>query len=275
MTVALDPAQLAATAQRAALAGGKVLADRRGQPVEITLKDARVDVTSPVDLAAQRAVAAEIRAVHPDHRVVGEEPDGSLDAGHPDQPVWYVDPLDGTRNYLNGVGYFCTSVAVAHDGTVLAGAVYDPTADELFTATRGRGAQVNGVPLRVAGTPGIERALLVTQAQSADPAVIAGFAELMATLMNASGGVRFPGAPALVLAHVAAGRYTGYVERTMDPWDVAAGRLLVEEAGGRISDFAGRPAPVDQVVDLVATNGHIHDALLAVLSGADRHREDP
>ena len=262
------------------MAGGAVLLGRRGQPVEITLKDARVDVTSSVDLAAQRAVVAVIRAAHPDHRVVAEElvaeePDGPRNAGPPDQPVWYVDPLDGTRNYLNGVGYYCVSVAVALAGTVLAGAVHDPTADELFTATLGGGAMCNGVPLRVAGTRAIERALVVTQAQSADPAVIAEFADLMVTLMNATAGVRFPGAPALVMAHVAAGRYTGYLERTMDPWDVAAGRLLIEEAGGRITDFAGRPAPVDEVVDLVATNGHVHDALLAVLGSPHRHREEP
>jgi myo-inositol-1(or 4)-monophosphatase len=261
---------LAETAQRAARAGGAELLARLGGPLEVTLKDARVDVTSSADLAAQRAVAAVIRAEFPTHRVIGEERDEDTAAAAPNAPTWYVDPLDGTRNYLNGVRFFCVSVAATRGGVVQAGAVYDPSTDEMFTATRGGGATCNGAPLRVAATTDLAASLVVTQAQSADPAVIAEFTELMGRLMNATGGVRFPGAPALVMAHVAAGRYTAYVERRMDPWDIAAGRLLIAEAGGRISDFGGAPAAVDAVVDLVASNAGVHDALVDILKGVRR-----
>jgi myo-inositol-1(or 4)-monophosphatase len=252
----------AETAERAARAAGAELLRMQGGPLDVTLKDARVDVTSSADAAAQRAVTAVLTAEYPDHVVIGEEEGGEPD---PDRPVWYVDPLDGTRNYLNGVPYFCTSVAVTLRGEVLAGAVYDPSRDELYSAVRGGGAWCDGRALRVSPVDDVARALVVTQAQSADPRVIREFADLMALLMGVSAGVRFPGAPALVLAHIAAGRYAAYVERVMDPWDVAAGRLLVEEAGGRVTDFAGRPVGTD-LADVVASNGHVHDALLKTLS---------
>lgn len=259
-----ERAAWAATAERAARAAGAELLRMQGGPLDVTLKDARVDVTSSADAAAQRAVSAVLAAEYPDHVVIGEE-DGVADVRVRERPVWYVDPLDGTRNYLNGVPYFCTSVAVTLNGAVLAGAVYDPSRDEMYSAVRGGGARCDGRPLRVSAVDDVARALVVTQAQSADPATIREFADLMALLMGVSAGVRFPGAPALVLAHVAAGRYGAYVERTMDPWDVAAGRLLVEEAGGRFTDFAGRPVGTD-LADVVASNGHVHDALLKTLS---------
>ncbi len=261
-----DAAGWAETAQRAARAGGDVLLDRLGRPADVALKDARVDVTSSVDLAAQHAAVTAIRGAHPDHVVIGEEDQDVAATATPGTPVWYVDPLDGTRNYLNGVPFFCVSVAVTLGGEVVAGAVFDPTRDELYAAVRGGGATCNGTPLRVSDVESVDRALVVTQAQSSDPAVIAAFTDLMGRLMNVSAGVRFPGAPALVLAHLAAGRYTAYCERSMDPWDIAAGRLLVEEAGGRITDFAGRVPGVDAVADVVVSNGHVHDALLAALS---------
>lgn len=259
------------TAERAARAAGAELMRLRGTPVGVTLKDARVDVTSSADLAAQAAVTAVIRRAHPGHVVIGEEHDGERETAT-DGPVWFVDPLDGTRNYLNGVPFFCTSVAVAVGSEVVAGAVYDPTHDELYRASRGGGATCNGAPLRVSETGRIGEALVVTQAQSSDPAVIAAFLDLMGVLMNATAGVRFPGAPALVLAHVAAGRYTAYCERIMDPWDVAAGRLLVEEAGGRFTDFHGRHVGTG-LADVVASNGLVHDALLAAITSGTTAEE--
>lgn len=262
-TEAVAPDELAATAQRAARAAGAELRRLTGGPIDVTLKDARVDITTSADLAAQRAAVAVLRGEYPDHTVIGEE-DGDDARGVAGSPVWYVDPLDGTRNYLNGVPFFCTSVAVVVDGAVHAGAVYDPSHDEMFSAALGRGATRDGVPLRVSAVADLAQALVVTQAQSSDPAVIGQFCDLMGVLMNASAGVRFPGAPALVLAHVAAGRYAAYIERAMDPWDTAAGRLLVEEAGGRFTDFSGGLAGFGRV-DVVASNGLVHDALVTRL----------
>ncbi|HSK58159.1 MAG TPA: inositol monophosphatase family protein [Actinomycetospora sp.] len=262
MTVAAERTTWADTAERAARAGGAVLLEHRGRVHDVRLKDARVDVTSSADLAAQDAVTAAIHAEHPDHVVIGEESSGSAaDAGG--ELRWWVDPLDGTRNYLHGVPFFAVAVSATVAGEAVAAAVYDPLRDELYRAVRGGGATCNGHPLQVASTARAAEALVVVQAQSADPAVIAEFSRLMRAMLTVSAGVRFPGAPALVLAHVAAGHYTAYVERDMDPWDVAGGRLLVEEAGGRVTDFAGCARDASTRHDLVASNGLVHDELVA------------
>jgi myo-inositol-1(or 4)-monophosphatase len=143
--------------------------------------------------------------------------------------------------------------------------VYDPVHEQLFTAGRGRGATVNGAPLRVADTAELRRAVVVCQIQSSDTARIARFVAMFEALMNAAGGVRFPGAPALILSHVAAGHFTAYVERAMPAWDISAGQLILEEAGGRLTDFTGTRVACAAVTDVVASNGPVHDALLAMV----------
>jgi myo-inositol-1(or 4)-monophosphatase len=273
VTVDAAPGTWADTAERAARAGGAVLLEHRDRVHDVRLKDARVDVTSSADLAAQETVIATIHAEHPDHTVIGEESPSTTRAPDDGRPRWWVDPLDGTRNYLNGVPFFAVAVSATVGGEAVAAAVYDPVHDELFRAIRGGGATCNGRPLRVASTGRAAEALVVVQAQSADPAVIAEFARLVRAMLTVSAGVRFPGAPALVLAHVAAGRYTAYVERDMDPWDVAGGRLMVEEAGGRVTDFEGRVRDASTRHDLVASNGPVHDEL--VFATTMRFEEGP
>jgi myo-inositol-1(or 4)-monophosphatase len=246
----------------AARAGGAVLAATDRATLDITLKDARVDLTTSADLASQAAVVDVLRGAFPEHTVVGEE--GTVPGGD-GAHIWYVDGLDGTSNFANGIPWYCVSVALRVDDEVLAGAVFDPVHDDLFAAGRGLGATVNGTPLRVSPEAELRRAIVATQIQTSDAGRIGEFVGDMERLMNAAGGVRFMGAPALLLAHIAAGHLTAYCERAMPPWDISAGQLLVEEAGGRVSDRRGVRIASAAVTDIVASNGGIQDALLAVM----------
>lgn len=252
-------------AEAAARAGGAVLAATDRTRISVSLKDARADMTTSADLASQAAAVGVLRAAFPDHVIVGEE---GTEPGTDGRHVWYVDGLDGTSNFAHGLPWYAVSVALRCDGEVVAGAVYDPVHDELFRAGRGRGATGNGRPLRVDGTDAVARALVVTQIQSSDPAKLARFARLTETLLGAAAGVRSPGAPALIMSHIAAGHYTAYVERAMPPWDISAGQVILEEAGGRVTDFAGARVSSAATTDVAATNGAIHEELLSVLTRA-------
>jgi myo-inositol-1(or 4)-monophosphatase len=212
-------------------------------------------------------VVTALRAAFPDHGIIGEDGvEPGADAAH----VWLVDGLDGTSNFAHGIPWYCVSVALRcreHGADEpVAAAVFDPVHDELWSAGRGRGATGNGVVLKVDHTDTVARAVVVSQIQSSDPQKIAAFAAMFETLMNAAGGVRFPGAPALILSHIAAGHFTAYVERAMASWDISAGQLILEEAGGLLTDFTGRRVNSADVTDVVATNGPIHDELLAMLN---------
>jgi len=256
----------AEVAEAAARAGGAVLMRflRDQDELEIGYKDARANLVTAADRESQRAVTETILTAFPDHAVDGEEGTaGSLDAAD----VWYVDPLDGTTNYAHGIPFFCVSVALRAHGRTVAGAVYDPLHDELYAAGAGGGATLNGAPLRVSAVTGLDRALVVAQAQTVDPDEIRAYARLVERLMSVTGGVRSLGSPALTLCAIAAGRLEAYCEYAMDPWDIAAGQLILEQAGGRLTLFDGRPHESVDRVDVVASNGHIHPELITTLKG--------
>lgn len=258
-----DPAL--AVACEAARAGGRVLADGAGRNREVRLKDARTSLVTWADVHSQEAVVEVIRAAYPGHAIVGEEGrTGEPDADH----AWFIDPLDGTTNYTHGLPFYCVSVALRSHGSTVCGAVYDPHHGDLYSGSRGRGATRNGVPLRVSDVERLDGALVVAQAQSDDPRTIHRFAELFERLMLVARGVRHPGAPALAMCLVAAGSLEAYCERAMDPWDILAGRLIVEEAGGRVTDFEGHPHGTVEPLDVLATNGVVHDPLLAAIAGS-------
>lgn len=250
-------------AEAAARAGGRAVLDGRRR-LEVARKhDDRANIVTSADLASQAAVTAVIAAAFPGHAIVGEEGvAGPADSAH----TWYVDPLDGTTNYVHGVPFWCVSVALRTAGQVTCGAVYDPVHDEMYAAARGAGATCNGAPLAVSDVDRLDRALLVVMAQSDDPGVIHEFAQLYEHIMNVARGVRHLGSPALAMCLVASGRLESYVERYMDPWDILAGTVILEEAGGRLTRFDGSPLDVPEVADIVASNGLIHDELLAVLA---------
>jgi myo-inositol-1(or 4)-monophosphatase len=259
----------AEVAEAAARAGGAVLNRylRERGDLEIGYKDARANLVTAADRASQRAVAETILAAFPGHAVDGEEgPAGDPDA----TDVWYVDPLDGTTNFTHGVPFFCVSVALRSNARTVAGAVYDPARDEMFTAALGGGATLNGDPIGVSGIARLDRALVVAQAQTVDPVEIRAYARLVERLMSVSGGVRSLGSPALTLCAIAAGRLEAYCEYTMDAWDILAGQLILAEAGGMLTLFDGRPHVTADRADVVASNGYIHADLIDALRGADR-----
>jgi len=248
----------------AARAGGAVLMKRlrAGADLEVGYKDARANLVTAADREAQRAVTATILAAFPQHLVNGEE--GT--AGDPGSgQVWYVDPLDGTTNYAHGIPFFCVSVALRAHGRTVAGAVYDPLHDELYAAAAEGGATLNGVPLRVSPVSRLDRALVVAQAQTVDAGEIRAYAALVERLMSVAGGVRSLGSPALTLCAIAAGRLEAYCEYAMDAWDIAAGQLILEQAGGTLTLFDGRPHQSADRADVVASNSRVHQELITAL----------
>jgi myo-inositol-1(or 4)-monophosphatase len=254
-----------AVAEHAARAGGAVLMRWLGDDdLHVAYKDARANLVTVADQQSQEAVTREILAAFPGHVIIGEEGTaGNAGSAH----EWYVDPLDGTTNYTHGLPFFCVSVALRAAGATVAGVVYDPLHDELFSAAREAGAFRNGIALRASATARLERSLVVAQAQSVDPAEIRAYAVLVERLMHVAGGVRSLGSPALTLCAIAAGRLEAYCEYAMDAWDIAAGQLIVEEAGGRLTTFTGAPHTSADRADVVATNGLIHDELINALKG--------
>lgn len=201
-----------------------------------------------------------ILAEWPDHSILGEEGGQSGHSG----PLWIVDPLDGTRSFAHGYPFVCVSVGLEIDGELQVGVVYDPLRDELFEATRGGGAFLNGTRIGVSGTERLEQALLVSgfpyQLAEIDHAAL--FA-LLGDMVVHSGGFRRDGSAALDFCYIACGRLDGYWEYFLHPWDAAAGALIAAEAGAKLTNLAGEPYSI-RFAEVLATNGRIHDEMLAV-----------
>jgi myo-inositol-1(or 4)-monophosphatase len=252
-------------AEEAARAGGKVLLRHlHDDDLKIAYKDARANLVTIADTESQRAICAVIAQSFPDHAVIGEEGTvGDPSARH----AWYVDPLDGTTNYAHGLPFFCVSVALRSHGATVAGAIYDPLRGDLYSAARHQGAYLNGTGLRVSPAARLDRSLVMAQAQTVDEQEIRAYAAVVSRLMRIAGAVRSLGSPALSLCAIAAGQAEAYCEYAMDAWDILAGQLIVEEAGGRLTTFDGAPHTTADRVDVVASNGHIHDELIKSLKG--------
>jgi myo-inositol-1(or 4)-monophosphatase len=258
-----DPLFLA-TAVEAVLRAGAIQASHLGAEIRID-KKGKIDLVTEVDVAVERMVRALIGERFPDHDILAEEfgGPGTRQSRH----CWILDPLDGTTNYAHGLPVFCCTLGLEIDGVVEVGAVYDPCRKELFTATRGGGAFLNGRPLRVSRIDTLVDALLVT----GFPYTVHGTAmgrrlvSLFQAFLTQAQAVRRLGSAALDLCYVAAGRFDGFWENSLKPWDVAAGSLIVEEAGGRMSTLDGRPFDVHGG-QLLASNGALHDAMIAVIA---------
>ena len=245
---------------------GQVLADKFGRALQVSNKG-DIDLVTEADLAAERLIVERIRSYHPRHAILTEESGDVAEAGADDDAhKWIIDPLDGTTNYAHGYPTFCVSVALEHEGRVVVGAVYDPTRDEMFAAERGGGATLNGRRIRASETDELNRALVCTGFPY-DVRERGDFERhFRAFIMNAQ-SVRRDGAAALDLAYVAAGRFEGFYEEGLRPWDVAAGVLLVEEAGGRVTHYDGSPFSI-YASHIVASNGLLHEAMLRILQQA-------
>jgi myo-inositol-1(or 4)-monophosphatase len=217
------------------------------------------DLVTAADRASEKFIADLLRAKWPQHGIVGEEGTRSdTDAEY----RWFVDPLDGTTNFAHGYPVFCVSIAlVRHDDQLEVGVLYDPTRDELFSAQRGAGATLNGKPMHVSKTARLAESILGTGFPShkrhKNPNI-----HFYQQLTLRSHGVRRAGSAALDLANVAAGRYDGFWEFNLNPWDTAAGALIVQEAGGKVTRFDGAPFRLDSR-EVLASNGLIHEQLLA------------
>ncbi|MDE2290595.1 MAG: inositol monophosphatase [Elusimicrobia bacterium] len=258
----VPPAELAAALKAALRAAGREM--RRGFLKARVSYKGRGNPVTEADLAAEQAVLDVILARFPDHDFLTEE--RAPRASGADY-VWVVDPIDGTVNYAHGFPHSCVSVAAVRRGVAVAAGVYDPFREELFFALKGRGATLNGRPLRVARTPRLEDALLYTGFAYDRHERAALYGGLVRDFLRRAQDLRRSGSAALDLAWLAAGRVDGYWEYHLNPWDVAAGRLLVEEAGGKVTDLDGRPwgALSTWGRRTLATNGRLHPAMLRVL----------
>jgi len=193
---------------------------------------------SEVDREAERAIVDTLLAAFPDHAILAEE--GTAKGANADaENVWIIDPLDGTTNFLHGFPQYCVSVALSHRGLVTQGVVYDPVRNDLFTASRGRGAFLNDRRIRVSKRQHLRDCLVGTGFPFRDGSYLDTYMKMMKVMTEQTAGLRRPGAAALDLAYVAAGFYDGFWEVGLNAWDVAAGSLLIQEAGGLIGDLAG------------------------------------
>jgi myo-inositol-1(or 4)-monophosphatase len=254
----LAPETLLLTAVDAARAGGEVLRRNFGGSEPLAVADkGKNDFVTRVDREAEEAVIALIRSRHPAHALLAEESASAPGV----EAEWIIDPLDGTTNFIHRYPFFATSVAVRREGELLAGAVYDPLKDELFAAARGRGATLNGRPIRVSACEDLGRSLLVTGFPFRSLSKLPEFLLSLDRLIRASSGVRRDGSASLDCCYVACGRLDGFWECGLAAWDIAAGALLVEEAGGVVTDFLGRAGFLESG-DIIASPKAIHGAFL-------------
>jgi myo-inositol-1(or 4)-monophosphatase len=262
--LALDP-RLLSTAVDGAIAAGRIHRSffRQHTPVG---KKGPIDLVTEADLAAEREFRALVASRFPSHVVLGEE---GGDQGGADEYRWIIDPLDGTTNFAHGLALFCVSIALEIAGRVEVAAVYDPIADELYTAERGEGARLNGQRIQVTRTTSLIDALLCTGFPYTLRDDLPVHVAVFAAFLGRARAVRRLGSAALDLCYVAAGRLDGFWEDRLHPWDIAAGALIVDEAGGRVTDFAGRPVRLDRG-QILATNGAVHETMRAVIAEARR-----
>jgi myo-inositol-1(or 4)-monophosphatase len=225
------------------------------------------EFVSTADLKAERTLKAELRKARPGYAMLFEE--GGAEPGSDARHRWIVDPLDGTTNFLHGIPHFAISIALERDDEIVAGVVYEPIRDEMYWAEKGAGAYVNDRRLRVSARRQLAEAVIGTGIPYGDRADDQVYMATLAGVMAATSGVRRMGAAALDLAYVAAGRYDGFWEFGLSPWDIAAGILLVREAGGYVSDLAGGHGMMASG-DMLAANDHLHLPLAAVIKEAVR-----
>jgi myo-inositol-1(or 4)-monophosphatase len=264
--------RLLAIAEQAARAGGGVLADRAGRLGAVRTKSSTVDMVTDVDIAAGVAVVGAILASDPAARVIVEEPEvygltgvvqGSLD----DPEVWVVDPLDGTTSYIHGYPCYSVSVACLRDGRPVAGAVYNASRDEMTSAAEGSGATLDGAPIHVSSVATIPEALLVTGFPYDRTVTLDRQLAIFTRVIRIVHGIRRDGSAAFDLALVASGRADGFWELALQPWDVAAGVVILREAGAVVSDLSGADW-TPSTTDIVAANPALHAEMLSLIREA-------
>ncbi|MDF2716159.1 MAG: myo-inositol-monophosphatase [Paenibacillus sp.] len=264
-----------AVAINTAAKAGEWIKLKLGAHASLTLKSTPQDLVTEVDKGSETMIRNLIKTHFPHHAILGEEgvaPGAEASAQalkelQDEEYLWIVDPIDGTTNFVHGFPFFSVSIALAHRGEVIVGVVYDPNRDELFVAEKGKGVYVKGKRMNVSAEAKLSDALIATgfpaDSKSALPANMKGLEAVVPKARN----VRVAGSAALHMAYVAAGRLSGFWEIGLNSWDIAAGALLVQEAGGQVTDTAGQPYTL-AVRHVLATNGAIHEELRQTLAQA-------
>jgi myo-inositol-1(or 4)-monophosphatase len=251
--------------ERLARQAGRILSESYEKDHQVDFKGT-IDLVTEVDHASEVFLIGEISRLFPGHSFLAEESGASVGQT---EHLWIIDPLDGTVNYAHGVPLFCVSIAYSYRGQVMLGAVYDPLRDELFTAERGKGAWVNGRPLKASTTDELIRSLLVTgfsyDVWKSEQDNLDNFVRFS----KMTQGVRRLGSAALDLCYVAAGRFEGYWELSVKAWDIAAGGLVAEEAGAKVTNALGQPDYLRSPQSALAANPALHGKILAHLWPGD------
>ena len=244
----------------AAEKGARILQARFGNISRVRKKAAQ-EIVTEADTESEKEIIATIRSKFPEHGILSEE--CGLITGSSEYR-WIIDPLDGTVNFAHQVPIFCISIALSVKGAVVLGVVLNPLAGELFSAVRGQGAQLNGVPIQVSSIAGVSESLLVTGFPYNVNEIFDPLITRWGNCLKAAQGIRRLGSAALDLCYVACGRFEGFWEQNLKPWDTAAGALIAAEAGGQVTIFSNRPYSCDQD-EILATNGYIHAEMLGLL----------
>ncbi len=244
---------------------GSILADRMGRTLQVSNKG-DIDLVTEADLASEKLIIERIKSHYPRHAILAEESGATAGiktvTGQSDWR-WIVDPLDGTTNYAHGYPCFCVSIALERAGSIELGVIYDPVRDEVFAAERGHGATLNDRSVRVSAVDDLNAAMLCTGFPY-NVRERPDFARDFANFTMKAQAVRRDGSAALDLAYLACGRFDGFWEDGLNAWDIAAGVILIEEAGGRITDFNGALLNI-YTPKVLASNGLIHDKMMRVL----------
>jgi myo-inositol-1(or 4)-monophosphatase len=244
---------------------GRILLDRQGRALQVSNKG-DIDLVTESDLASEKLIIERIRSYYPRHAILAEESGASEGVNGADGQSewrWIIDPLDGTTNYAHGYPCYCVSIALEHAGRIEIAVVYDPSRDEMFAAERGQGATLNDRRIRVSDVAELNSSMLCTGFPY-NVRERPQFARHFATFTMQAQAVRRDGSAAIDLAYVACGRFDGFWEDGLHPWDVAAGVLLIEEAGGLVTDFKAGALSI-YTPKVLATNGLIHEAMMKVL----------
>lgn len=242
---------------------GHILLEKFGRKINIS-KKGDIDLVTEADLASEKYIIEKIKSYYPKHSILAEESGESIVAADGDKKwKWIIDPLDGTTNFAHGYPCFCVTLALEHNGELVIGVTFDPTRDEMFSAERGQGANLNNRKICVSETGDLSEALIVTGfpynfKQKAD------FARHLTEFLLSARGIRRDGSAAIDMAYVACGRFDGFWEEGLNPWDLAAGVLLIEEAGGRVSYYDNSPFSIYKP-PICASNGLIHREMLGIL----------
>ncbi len=240
---------------------GQILLEKFGRDIDIH-KKGEINLVTEADLASEKLIVEKIKSYYPKHSILAEESGEAILDGE-SKWKWIIDPLDGTTNYAHGYPCFCVTIALEHEEEIVIGVTFDPTRDELFSAEKGQGASLNGKPISVSKTDVLMDSLLVTGFPY-DISLRENFASNFTKMLLGSRAVRRDGSAAIDLAYVACGRFDGFWEEGLNPWDVAAGVLLVTEAGGQVSYYDGSEYSIYKP-PICASNGFIHQEMLDIL----------